>query len=53
MNPEREGVEARHTASSGKPADRENGRLRSQNNHLARVWMPDSFINQRWGAETK
>ena len=50
---ERGGVEARNTASSGKPADRENGRLRSQNNHFARVWMPGSFINQRWGEARK
>ena len=27
-----------------KPADQEDGRLMSQNNHLVRVWMPGSFI---------
>ena len=24
-----------------------------QNNHLIRVWMPGSFINQRWGRVRK
>jgi len=28
----------------GKPTDGEDGRLKSQNNHLVEVWMPDSFI---------
>ena len=28
----------------GKPADREEGRLMSQSNHLVWVWMPGSFI---------
>ena len=27
-----------------KPADGEDGRLMSQNNHLIRVWMPVYFI---------
>ena len=31
----------------GKPADREDGRLAPQNNHLLGVWMPGSFIDQR------
>ena len=31
----------------GKPADREDGRLAPQNNHLLGVWMPGSFIHQR------
>ena len=31
----------------GEPADREDGRLVPQNNHLIGVWMPDSFIDQR------
>ena len=34
---------------SGKPADGEDGRLKSQNNHLIGVWMPVSFIAQRGG----
>ena len=29
----------------GKPADREDGRLISQRNHLVRVWMPGSFLD--------
>ena len=33
---------------SGKPADWKDGRLMSQNNHLIGVWMPVSFIEQRW-----
>ena len=28
-----------------KPADREDGRLISQSNHLVRVWMPVSFMD--------
>ena len=31
----------------GEPADREDGRLVPQNNHLIGVWMPGSFIDQR------
>ena len=31
----------------GKPADRKDGRLAPQNNHLIWVWMPGSFIDQR------
>ena len=30
-----------------KPADPEDGRLMSQNNHLPWVWMPASLMNQR------
>ena len=26
----------------------QDGRLMSQNNDLTGVWMPDSFIHQRW-----
>ena len=37
-------VEARNMTLFRKPADQEDGRLMSQNNHLVRVWMPDSFI---------
>ena len=35
----------------GKPADPEDGRLKSQNNHLIGVWMPVSFIAQRQGGD--
>ena len=38
-----------------KSADWEQGRLKSESNHLAGVWMPGSFMDQRWGRgeETK
>ena len=51
----RGGVEARNTTLFGKSADQEDGRLASQNNHLVGVWMPVSFMGQRWGGgeETK
>ena len=45
----RRGVEARNMTLLGKLADGEDGRLMSQNNHLIGVWMPVSFIEQRWG----
>ena len=35
----------------GKLADQEDGRLKSQNNHLIGVWMPVSFIAQRGGGD--
>ena len=35
----------------GKLADGEDGRLISQNNHLIRVWIQDSFIDQVGGGE--
>ena len=28
------------------PADQEDGRLKSQNNHLVRTWMSGSFMDQ-------
>ena len=31
----------------GEPANREDGRLVPQNNHLIWVWLPGSFIDQR------
>ena len=36
-------------------ADQQDVRLASQNNHLVGVWMPVSFMGQRWGEgeETK
>ena len=43
------GVEARDTTLFRKPADWEVGRLMSQHNHLVGVWMPGSFMDQRWG----
>ena len=45
----RSGVEARKTTLFRKLAERENGRLMSQNKHLFRVWMPVSFIEHRRG----
>ena len=45
---ERRGVEARNTILFRKPADQEDGRLMFQNNHLFGVWMPGSFMDQRW-----
>ena len=39
----RRGVEARNTTSFWKPADWEDSRLMSQNNHLNWVWMSSSF----------
>jgi len=46
-------VEERSTTLFGKPDDREDGRLMSQNNHLVGVWMPGSFMDQRWGEVRK
>ena len=43
---ERQGAERRKRLIR-KPADREDGRLAPQNNHLIGVWMPGSFIEQR------
>ena len=40
-------VEARNRTLFRKPANWEDGRLMSQNNHLLGVWMPGSFIGQR------
>ena len=50
----RPGVEARMRLF-GKPADQEDGRLMSQNNHLIGVWMPSSFVDQSlgWGQGNK
>ena len=47
----RQGVEARNRTLFGKPADWEDGRLKSykKKNHLLRVCTPGSFIEQRWG----
>ena len=45
----RSGVEARKTTLFRKLAERENGRLMSQNKRLFRVWMPVSFIEHRRG----
>jgi len=49
----RRGVEARNTTLFGKLPDQEDGRLMSQNNHLIGIWMPGSFIDQRWGKVRK
>ena len=40
---------ARNTALVGELTDQEDSRLKSQNNHLVRVWIPGSFMDQRWG----
>ena len=37
---QRRGAEARNTTLFGQQAEREGGRLVSQNNHLIGVWMP-------------
>ena len=37
----------------GEPTDQEDGKLAPQNNHLIGVWMPGSFIDQRWGEVKK
>ena len=42
----RQGVEARIMTLFWKPADQEDGRLMSQNNHHIRVWMPGFFYNK-------
>ena len=34
-------------------ADREDGRLTSQNNRLTGAWMTGSFMGQRWGEVRK
>ena len=49
----RQGIEARSLPLFGKLADREDGRLMSQNNHLVSFWTPGSFIEQRWGGVEK
>ena len=38
----------RDTALVGELTDQEDGRLKSQNNHLVMVWIPGSFMDQRW-----
>ena len=37
------------TALVGELADQEDGRLKSQNNHLVMVWISGSFMDQRCG----
>ena len=37
----------------GEPADLEDGRLVPQNNHFIEVWVPGSYIDQRWGEMRK
>ena len=44
---ERGGVGMRSMTLFRKLADREDGRLTSQNSHLIWVWMPGSFMDQR------
>ena len=52
---ERWGIEARIMILFWKPADTEDGSLTSQNDHLVRVWILGSFMDQTWGRgkETK
>ena len=47
------GADARKTTLSGKPADREDGRLESPKNHLIGVWMPVSFMESEGEAVRK
>lgn len=47
----RQGAEAGKTTLFGQPADREDGRIKSQNNYFIAVWMPVSFMAQRWGGD--
>ena len=44
--PKGQGVERRHMTLFG-PADREDGRLISQSNHLVGVWKPRSFAGPK------
>ena len=37
----------------GGQADLEDGKLVPQNNHFIGIWMPGSFIDQRWGEVRK
>lgn len=41
------GVQAENRIIFKKEADRQNGRLMSPNNHLVRVWMSGSCMDQR------
>ena len=47
----RQGVEARNNNLFRKPADGKDGRLVSQNSHLIKAWLPDSFIEKGKGGE--
>ena len=49
----RRSVKARNTTLFRKPADQVDGRLMCQNNYLVGVWMPGSFMDQRWGEVRK
>ena len=46
---QRQGVEPRNSTLFRKPADGEDGKRMSQNNHLVVVWMPGSFTEHRDG----
>ena len=46
---ERQSVEARNMTLFGQLADHEDNRQPSQNNHIIKVWIPGSFIEQRAG----
>ena len=52
--PSGRGAEARNMTAFRKPADQGDGRLTtSQNNRLVGIWMPSSFMDQRWGKKVK
>ena len=48
MNPRFKVLKSRERILFRELVDQEYGRLISQNNHLVWVWMPGSFMNQRW-----
>ena len=48
MNSLRDGVLRQEEALIREPADREEGRLVPQNNHLVRAWLPGPLKQQRW-----
>ena len=50
---ESRGVEAKNMTLLKELADREDGRLMSQNHHLTWVWMSGSLMDQRWGEVRK
>ena len=46
-------AEAGNTILFGKHADREDGRLMSQNSSLVAVWISGPFMDPRWGKVRK
>ena len=41
-------IDWRHCVEARNMSDQEDGKIMSPNNHLVRVCMPGSFIEQRW-----